>query len=338
MINKAQIVALLMTAACLPGQAAKEKVLTVPPGKTVALKPGDHTFQRVKMGENSMLLVADTTRLLIRKMETMGDVRIQYKKGSNRRNPQKKLEVSILDGTNMRGILRLIGTGADSANAANGRNGSHGGDEHFQIKRFKIRKTRPSRGGNGAAGASGQNGEDGMHIRLSVLKAHPNALFAVTSNGGDGGAGGHGGAGGNGGRGKRFYRGEPGGDGGVGGRGGNGGDAGNVVAVIVHREDATPAQIKQAKKFLDKNIIALPGHGGRGGACGHGGNGGGGGKGGRVPPFRRGSGDGGKSGASGTPGYPGKSGTAVKKLQPFAEWMLRYDDLLDRLLSGKQFG
>ncbi len=321
-------------------------IRTVGDGETYVMPRGDHLFDEVIMERNATILITGTTRIVIKKLVSHEGARFQYKKGADRHNPTKKLDLNVVDGTRMRGTLSVIGSGEDGGHGVDGRNGGNGSDEHTRtfLKRVKlgpfkvkvvpqVEHHRPTRGGNGAAGSPGTAGEDGMHLEVSIQKTHPSARILIASNGGDGGDGGRGGHGGRGGRGKRVERGQPGGHGGAGGAGGNGGDGGDIAAQVVFLETATQAELDKAKAYLRDNMLANPGLPGRGGLAGNGGDSGSGGPGGRLGPIRRGSGGGGNAGPDGQQGFPGKLGQVKKRLLSFDEWLQLKNRILQDLFG-----
>ena len=321
--------------------------LTLAEDETRVLSAGTHNFDLIQMGRNSTILLSGTTRLTARKMTTDVAARIEYDKGEDLQNNAKYLEFVVLDGSGMRGRLLINGSGADADHGVHGSNGRHGDSEHTKTdtcyKRVVgvrvpypcIQHVEPEPGGHGGHGGDGSDGEEAMDIDASMYKLDPSVHVTLMSNGGNGGDGGNGGNGGDGGRGKRIERGRNGGNGGNAGNGGDGGDAGDIDVVLVYRDGTPEADLEKLRKFLDNNIHATPGIGGRRGIAGIGGTGGDGGVGGRIGGedigIRRGGGRGGSSGSNGRDGGVGDTGAVTKELVEAGEWINRNRGIADQL-------
>ncbi|WP_320027667.1 hypothetical protein [Haliscomenobacter sp.] len=310
--------------------------LVLQAGEVRQINPGSYSYDQVILGPGSVVLLTGTTRLVTKKLITGDGTRIEYKKGSQRNNPQKMFEMLVTDGSQMNGILSIIGNGEDGHHGGQGGQGANGSDESWKAHVFPPRTEHrdPSPGLPGGQGGNGQDGEDAMDITVNIHDLNPNAFVAIYSNGGNGGEGGKGGRGGNGGKGKYKEKGTPGGIGGSGGNGGNGGNGGHIIARLVHIDKATKAQIAKLQEFLQKNIIALPGLRGLGGLAGDGGDGGSGGKGAVIvksPVIRvsRGSAGGGDLGQPGNDGFPGKEGSLKKVLISASQFVRENRDLVD---------
>lgn len=344
------IAILLISALAISTGGLLAETLRLADSEIYQMKPGTHTFDRIEMGLNSMILLTGTTRLNTKQLATQPGARIEYQKGAQPNDNAKFLELVVLDGSEMRGVFSITGSGADGAAGQHGGNGANGGDEHTKVRTKMVKvlgvktkvpdgvdHTPPSKGGDGAHGGNAASGEEAMDLDVSMYKLDPSVQCILISNGGNGGDGGNGGNGGNGGRGKRIEHGENGGNGGNGGNAGNGGDAGNIVVRLIYKDGTNEAKIKELQEFLDKNIHAIPGLGGRSGLAGTGGTGGDGGAGGKIGvddiAIKRGGGKGGASGSNGTKGSPGDNGTTSKELMEGSEFMKLKKKAVDELLK-----
>lgn len=313
------------------------------------LTSGTHSFELITLGRNSTILLSGTTDLLAKKMVIDTEARIEYKPSSDIDNDAKHLEFVVLDGSDMKGVLIINGSGAAGRHGADGANGRNGDSEHtktdicykrklgVKIPYPCIRHTDPTPGEHGGNGKNGFNGEDAMDIDVSMYKLNPNVYVTLLANGGNGGDGGNGGNGGDGGRGKRIERGRDGGNGGNGGDGGNGGNAGNINVLLVYREGTSESELYRLRKVLAENILAKPGVGGYGGRAGDGGTGGDGGLGGRIGGedvgIKRGSGKGGASGTNGGSGSKGNDSEISKELIEAKKWLEWKKRTIEKLLK-----
>lgn len=205
--------------------SANASNLVLQDSETKLLTPGTYVYETIQLGRNATILLTGTTKLSAKTMLTDAGARIEYKKGSDYRNNAKMLELVVLNGEGMRGILSINGSAADGTDGKNGANGAHGDSEHTKTDTCYERvlgakvpypclhHTDPTPGGAGQNGGHGVNGEEAMDLDVSLYKLHPSVHVILNSNGGNGGDGGNGGNGGNGGRGKRIERGANGGNG-----------------------------------------------------------------------------------------------------------------------------
>ena len=345
-----KIIHAILISASLVVTSAVADTLKIKDGEIHKLKPGTYAYDHIELGRGSMILITGSTRLNTKKLSTMPGARIEYAKGAEYHNTGKFLEFVALDCSEMRGVLSISGTGADGKDGAHGGNGNNGKKESLKTK-YKwvkvgplktkvpdgITYVRPTKGGHGGHGGHGQNGEEAMDIDVSFYKVDPSAQVILTSNGGRGGDGGNGGSGGKGGSGSHFKGGENGGNGGNGGNAGNGGDAGNISVSLIYKDGTPKEELKKLKDFLDKNIHAIPGLGGRKGVAGAGGTGGDGGAGGKIGGndigIKQGGGNGGSSGRNGKDAGNGDNGTTKKELMEGSEWAKVHKKAVDSLLK-----
>ena len=319
------------------------------------LDPGNYEYDTVEIKRNGTLLIAGSSKILVKNLISEDGSRIEYKKGAQPNNPHKHLEFTALDGSNMRGTFFFIGDGEDGEDGEHGSHGAHGKNgvtkgvweiEDLLITKTKIWKIKsypPKPGKNGENGTNGNNGEDAMSLEVYINNLHPDAYVGLSANGGNGGVGGNGGNGGTGGKGRTLESGKYGGNGSVGGNGGNGGDGGDVYASIIYADSYTSEQKDRLLEFLSNNIHTLPGIPGRGGLGGNGGTSGSGGKGGTLIRINiagediihatGGKGGGGHAGAVGQDGFPGSVGRANSELLSQTEWLEKKRSIIRKLFK-----
>lgn len=301
-------------------QPTRGESLVVTKDQVYRLAPGAHRFGRLQIEDGGRIELTGSTTILVGKMLTGKNAKIEYVKGSS--PAEKVITLQAIDASGL-SDLTIVGNGQAAADypagerARDGAAGQTARSEFVSGKWYEVpywKNEQSTSGEAGLPGETGKRGEDAADVTMYLPGLRSGSKIAVETLGGRGGRGQDGGHGGQGGGSSKFHTASRGGPGGAGGNGGIGGNAGKIVVFLVVAPNEVSNKDEMIKAVNFRPIYAA----GVGGAPGN--PGGGGTKGDSGSHFCVGAGCGSSDGSAGPTGQPGVAGAGPTQGDANSQW------------------